>query len=265
MTEEELKQKLQGEHAIDDSLIQSMINHIGSVDSELRDKLIYGTFSTWIMEDRLTGDQLAELLDISLELLFKGIGENGTDTVFTRSFASLWIAAILYSDNKHDFLPEAAIEKTHEALLAYMPAEQDVRGYVPVKGWAHSVAHAADAFDELVQNPKLDAVAYPELAKALWNKIFISESVYVHAEEERLLVPLLEMMERGMDLKLIEDLLMEIPEKVLLQKQQLPEENYWFLVANCKEFLKSFYVETGKKLNLSILQKNIGESLKAME
>lgn len=265
MTEEELKRKLQREHALDDSLIQSMTDHIGSVDSELRDGLIYGTFSTWIMEDRLKGDQLAELLDISLELLFKGIGESGTDTVFTRSFASLWIAAILYSDNKHDFLPEAAIEKTHEALLAYMPGEQDVRGYVPMKGWAHSVAHAADAFDELVKNPKLDAAAYPELAKALWNKIFISESVYVHAEEERLLVPLLEMMERGMDLKLIEELLTELPDKVLLQKLLLPEENYWFLVANCKGLLKSFYLETGKRPSLSGLLKNIGESLKAME
>lgn len=265
MTEEELKQELQGEHAIDDSLIQSMIDHIGSVDSELRDGLIYGTFSTWIMEDRLKGDQLAELLDISLELLFKGIGENGTDTVFTRSFASLWIAAILYSDNKHDFLPEAAIEKTHEALLAYMPAEQDVRGYVPVKGWAHSVAHVADAFDELVQNPKLDAAAYPELAKALWNKIFISESVYVHAEEERLLVPLLEMLERGMDLKLVEELLTELPEKVLLQKQQLPEENYWFLVANCKGFLKSFYLETNKKVDLMPLKKKIEECLEMIQ
>lgn len=261
MTEEELKRKLQREHALDDSLIQSMTDHIGSVDSELRDELIYGTFSTWIMEGWLKGDQLAELLDISLELLFKGIGENGTDTVFTRSFASLWIAAILYSDNKHDFLPEAAIEKTHESLLAYMPAEQDVRGYVPVKGWAHSVAHAADAFDELVKNPKLDAAAYPEFAKALWNKIFISESVYVHAEEERLLVPLLEMLERGMDLKVMEELVTEMPEKVLLQKQLLPEENYWFLVANCKGLLKSFYMKLAPYYSYHRLQEAIGKRL----
>lgn len=265
MTEEQLKRKLQGEHAIDDSLIQSMAGHIGSVDSELRDELIYRTFSTWIMEDRLKSDQLAELLEISLELLFKGIGESGTDTVFTRSFASLWIAAILYSDNKHDFLPEAAIDKTRSKLTLYLASEQDVRGYVPVKGWAHSIAHAADAFDEIAQNPKLNPVAYPELTEALWNKIFISESVYVHAEEERLLLPLLEMLECGMDLKVIEKLLAEMPEKVLLQKQLLPEENYWFLVANCKGFLKSFYLETDKRPSLSGLQKNIGESLEAME
>jgi len=31
-------------------LIQSMIIHIGSLDSELRDELIYGTFYEWILE-----------------------------------------------------------------------------------------------------------------------------------------------------------------------------------------------------------------------
>ncbi|MCJ1909795.1 DUF2785 domain-containing protein [Planococcus ruber] len=261
MTEEELKQELQGEHAIEDALIQSMADHIGSVDSELRDGLIYGTFSTWIMEDRLKGDQLAELLDISLELLFKGIGENETDTVFTRSFASLLIALILYSDNKNDFLPEAAIHQVKHGLVTYLATERDIRGYVPVKGWAHSVAHAADAFDELVQNPKLDSAAYPELAETLWNKIFVSDSVYVHGEDERLLVPLMELLNRGMSDGVIVELLKEMPTQLELHKQQVAEENYWFLAANCKGFLKSFYMKLAPYPSYHRLQETIGKSL----
>lgn len=261
MTEEELKGKLQGEPDVDDALVQAMVEHIGSVDSELRDAFIYRTFADWVMEDRLKSDQLAELLETSLELLFKGIGENGTDTVFTRSFASLLIALVLFSDNKNDFLPEAAIHQVKHRLVTYLAAEHDVRGYVPVKGWAHSIAHAADAFDELVQNPKLDAVAYPELAETLWNKIFVSDSVYVHGEDERLLVPLMELLNRGMGEGVIGELLKKMPAQLELHKQQLPEENYWFLVANCKGFLKSFYLKLAPYPSYHRLQEAIEKSL----
>ena len=34
-------------------------------------------------------------------------------------------------------------------LIKYMQKEIDLRGYVEIKVWAHSTAHASDAFNEL--------------------------------------------------------------------------------------------------------------------
>jgi len=117
-------------------LVQSMMLHIGSLDSELRDNLIYGSFYELIREKNLLEHSLlTELLEECLNnLLCKGIEERESDLVFTRTFTSLLIALILYRDNEDDFLSEHKINECKDRLLAYLSAETDVRGYVPVKG-----------------------------------------------------------------------------------------------------------------------------------
>ena len=143
-------------------VIKSMIEHIGTTDSELRDELIYSTFC-WLMieKNELKHEVLIELLDTCLNnLLLHGIGETETDSVFTRAFTTLLIALILYRDNKDDFLTKGMVHEVKGKLIHYFNLEYDLRGYVPEKGWAHSVAHAADAFDELVKNPKIDQDSY---------------------------------------------------------------------------------------------------------
>ncbi|WP_070119552.1 DUF2785 domain-containing protein [Bacillus marinisedimentorum] len=249
-----------------DVLVQAMMKHIGSTDSELRDRLIYSSFYYFIIEDnQLEHELLDELLDHCLsDLLFKGIGENGTDTVFTRAFTTLLIALILGRDNEDDFLSEQTVHTVKEKLIRYMNAEKDLRGFVPEKGWAHSIAHAADAFDELAKNPKLGRKSYPDLLKPLWNKIFVSTSVYVHEEDERIITPIITMMENGLETKEVVTLLQQMPEELSIQKEQLEEENYWILVFNCKTFLKSFYIKAGSIPKLRPLQKSIEKCLAAI-
>ncbi|WP_186580291.1 DUF2785 domain-containing protein [Aquibacillus kalidii] len=244
-------------------ILKSMLEHIGSKDSELRDQLIYSTFYRLIIEsNEIEAEILTELLDACInELMFKGIGEKETDTVFTRAFSTLLIALILGRDSQENFLPKTTIDTTKEELIKYIELEKDIRGYVPGKGWAHSIAHVADTFDELVKNPKLDKENYPEILRVLWSKVLISSSVYVHDEDERLLVPILEMLERGLNVKEIEELLEQLPNELKVQKQQIDSEKYWFLVFNIKSFLKSFHFKINGNPKLSPLQKNMEQSL----
>jgi Protein of unknown function (DUF2785) len=240
-------------------LVKAMMHFIGSTDSELRDKLIYSTFCQLAIENHLEHDLLSDLLDYSLsdDMLFKGIGENGTDTVFTRAFSSLVIAVILYKDNEDDFLPRDAVYKTKDLLINYINSEKDLRGFVPAKGWAHSIAHVADAFDELILNIKMDQKDYLDMLPPLWKKVLVSDSVYVHAEDERMITPILAMLEKGLDLVEIEHLLKGLPSELKRRKEQVEEENYWFLEANCKTFLKSFYVKISSREELISLRRNI--------
>ncbi|WP_203333620.1 DUF2785 domain-containing protein [Planococcus beigongshangi] len=247
-------------------IIASMLEHIGSSDSLLRDTYIYGTFCNLVLEKRLDESLLGEMLGACLtdKLLFHGIGEVDTDSVFTRSFTTLLIALILYSDNESHFLSAKTVSEVKEKLIVYLDAENDLRGFVPGKGWAHSIAHAADAFDELAKNPFADMEMQAELLGALWNKAFVSDSVYLHDEEERILVPILDMLNRELDFEIIESLLQKLPADILQQKEFLQEENYWFLMANAKKFLKSFYMQIEGKDELGKVQQTIKECLTAL-
>ncbi|MGE7602443.1 DUF2785 domain-containing protein [Peribacillus sp. NPDC097675] len=247
-------------------IVKSMLIHIGSLDSDLRDHLIYSSFYQIIIEKNLLEPELlTEILDLCLrELLFKGIGENGTDTVFTRSFTTLLIALILYKDNEDNFLSPEMVYIVKDRLIDYLNSEMDLRGYVSAKGWAHSIAHVADAFNQLVESPKVNQELYADILNPIWNKVFVSNYVYAHDEDERLLTPILGMLKNGLDTKEIESYIQYVPEKLRLLKDNLDEENYWFLLANCKRFLKSFYIKVMQDPSLLSLQKSMENCLKEM-
>ena len=83
-----------------ETLLQQMLSQIGSTDAELRDHLIYRTFVTLLSDDMLNSQQLQFLFDTatSEEYVYSFIGEEHTDSVFTRSFSALLIAGILAKD-----------------------------------------------------------------------------------------------------------------------------------------------------------------------
>lgn len=245
------------------SIITSMLTYIGSTDSELRDELIYSSFCNLILDNHLEHELLAELLTYSLtdKLLFQGISEKETDSVFTRSFTTLLITVILYKDNQDDFLNQNLVVKVKDKLIDYIHLEKDLRGFVSGKGWAHSVAHAADAFNQLVKSKKIKPELSIEMIHALWKKVFVYDYVYIHDEDERLLIPIIDLLNDGMVLNEIERLLQNIPMDVRAYKQQIDEEAYWVLIANCKSFLKSFYIQVSEYPKLKTLQKKIYQSL----
>ncbi|MFL0377259.1 DUF2785 domain-containing protein [Paenibacillus amylolyticus] len=192
-----LKQKLQHiqsfNYSIDHEeqpfeLALHMIKHIGSTDPVLRDELIYVTFATWIGQGIFSEDQLRYVLQLVLDdqHLFYGIGEQGTDSVFTRTFSVLLLPLILNVDRQRPFLHKEDIAGIHHRLTTYLEREKDVRGYADNKGWAHAPAHAADAVEDLAQSPYLERTDLLELLHALAVKITESSVVYIHDEDQRI-------------------------------------------------------------------------------
>ncbi|WP_340388688.1 DUF2785 domain-containing protein [Paenibacillus sp. FSL E2-0151] len=192
-----LKQKLQhiqsSNHSIDHEeqpyeLALHMMKHIGSTDPVLRDELIYVTFATWIGQGVFSEDQLRHMLQLALDdqHLFYAIGEQGTDSVFTRTFSVLLLPPILNVDRQRPFLDKEDIAGIHQRLTTYLEREKDVRGYADNKGWAHAPAHAADAVEDLAQSPYLERTDLLELLHALAVKITESSVVYIHDEDQRI-------------------------------------------------------------------------------
>ncbi|WP_338651261.1 DUF2785 domain-containing protein [Lysinibacillus sp. Y5S-8] len=57
--------------------------------------------------------------------------------------------ALILARNLHRyFLSKDSIEACQTKLRTYISSEKDVRGYVPGKGWAYSVAHVSDAIEK---------------------------------------------------------------------------------------------------------------------
>jgi len=123
--------------------------------------------------------------------LFFGIGERDSDSVFTRSFSSLAIALAFCLHEKNPFLTVADVHGIKETMLRYINQERDCRGYAVGKGWAHAVAHAADALYNMVCCEVdgtfcFDRIELLEILKAVKTLILCRDCVYTAEEDERL-------------------------------------------------------------------------------
>ncbi|OKP82498.1 hypothetical protein A3844_18605 [Paenibacillus helianthi] len=169
--------------------ISLMLEYIGDPQPELRDELIYPAFYEWILEQRLfSSDELRGITAVLLDEqhLFHGIGGQGEDTVFTRTFTTLVIGLIIQRHRERPFLDAAGFLKVKTALLRYYIEEKDLRGYVEEGGWAHSAAHGADALDELVQCPECDEPLQLEVLEVVRRKLHNGVYIFRDEEDERM-------------------------------------------------------------------------------
>ncbi|MNO23529.1 hypothetical protein D3C76_133320 [compost metagenome] len=165
--------------------IRLMLENIGDPQPELRDELIYPAFNEWILEQRrFSSNELRAILTVLLDErhLFHGIGSQGDETVFTRTFTILVIGLIIQRHREQPFLDAGWFLQLKTALLRYYTEEKDLRGYVEKNGWAHSAAHGADAMDELVQCPESGEPVQLEVLEAV--RGMLQNGVYIFREEE---------------------------------------------------------------------------------
>ncbi|PEW81254.1 hypothetical protein CN424_05635 [Bacillus cereus] len=226
-----------------DSLSSNMLKHIGVTDSYLRDKLIYSTFYHLIKKDYISHTQLQKLLleGISENYLFYNIRSDDEDAVFTRAFTTLLIALLIDADTKYNFLSQNDILTVKDQLILYMNKEHDFRGYVQDHGWAHSIAHASDTFEALVNSPKLENLYYEEILQTLLNKVCVHSIYYKYEEDERLVYPIVSMLQNGLQEETLILALHDLAAQLPVQKQTLQIKSYEFLYGNIKSFLRSLF------------------------
>lgn len=167
---------------------KALLANLSSPDGELRDELSYMLLASGIIDKGLlTEEQMNELLTITLDSqhLFYMIGEVNTDSVFMRSFSNLIVAAILYTDARNPVITEQVVQHTKNALLTYAEQEKDWRGYVESKGWAHAMAHLADALDECAQNAFMTPEDRQDILQVIRRLAQLPEPLY-HEEDMRL-------------------------------------------------------------------------------
>ncbi|WP_231687674.1 DUF2785 domain-containing protein [Bacillus sp. CHD6a] len=225
-----------------DSLIDSMLKHIGSTDPILRDNLIYSNFAKFINSGFIPQSKVHNMLEICLDEkhLFYKIGEERTDSVFTRSFASLVVALILANDDGRN-IDAIRLLEIKTAIIEYLDKEKDTRGFVKDKGWAHSIAHGADMLTALVRHPHFHITLLSDVLKAI-NTCLLKEAVYQDEEEERLIFAVEALLEQNLDIKTlmswIKDLSFILKKEYIKHGQTMP---FYQSKMNVTNFFKSLY------------------------
>ncbi|WP_165442940.1 DUF2785 domain-containing protein [Senegalia massiliensis] len=258
---EYLKEKLQiiakNEYAIPDEinlekLIELMLENIGSLDSELRDNLIYSTLARWIGNQKIEKEMLKKIINVALDNkhLFYKIDSKDETAVFTRSFSILIVALIIYSHRKEKLFNKQESRYIYRKVTQYFKDENDLRGYVAGYGWAHSVAHTADALDELAMCEEIGIDELKNMLENIKYKVSIGTYVYVHEEDERLVTAIMSIISRKI---ILEDELTKWIESFLELEELDDSMKNYCKDLNIKNFMRSLYfrlLNTGENKEL---------------
>jgi hypothetical protein len=179
-------------------LTEELFTYIASTDPELRDTIGLEAFYRWLDQGLYRLDDIRGLIPRLVGNWQKGLGEAESDSVFQRSFTSLWLALIIENDIKQTALKGEDLAPILESFLIYFKAERDLRGFVPIKGWAHAIAHGADLLGALACSTHTDAGDHAKILNCIADKLRDSTHwVYIYGEDARLASPVLEILARG--------------------------------------------------------------------
>jgi uncharacterized protein DUF2785 len=180
--------------------LDALVAALSSADPGLRDDLAASTLVRWIAMDRLLTDDTLRGLHRRATAAggpLATLGDQGSDTVFGRSFTILLLALLHAADNAAPYLDDRHYRDSLAVLTRVGRDEQDLRAQVPGKGWAHMIAHAADLADELAQSGRCTPAAAHEALAALSGLVGRLDHVFLGEEEDRIAVAVTSLITRG--------------------------------------------------------------------
>lgn len=178
-----------------DELTAELTRMLGSPDPVERDRTAYPALGTWI--DRGVYDELLPGLGDGMAAgLEVGLGEQGTDTVFRRAFSVLVLATVIERDTKEFLLPAEQVLRWGDKIVGWYLRERDLRGYVEGKGWAHAIAHGADAIAALAGSRHFGVPELTVLLDVVADRLAISETPLLSGEPDRMAHAVMEVLRR---------------------------------------------------------------------
>jgi hypothetical protein len=228
-----------------DDLTAELTRMLGSTDPRLRDETAYPALATWT--DRGVYDRLlAGLGDGMAAGLTVGLGERGTDTVFRRSFSVLILGECIARDNAaRGLVPPAKVLEWGDHVATWYLRERDLRGYVPGKGWAHAVAHGADALGALAESRNLHTPELTVILDVLADRLTLPvDTLFSHGEHDRMAAATMSVLRRNLvPLRVLEPWVARIAGNSLRKGRHQDDQDPFLLTGNAQAYLRALYLQ----------------------
>jgi hypothetical protein len=167
-------------------MTEDLTRMLGDPDPEVRDGIAFPTMATWI-DEGVYDDLLVGLGDGMCHGLDIGLGDTESDTVFRRSFSALILTECIDRTTKAALGGPNVVLRWGDRIMSWYSRERDLRGFVPGKGWAHAIAHGADALGALARSPVLGRLELTVILDVIADRLLTpTEAFFVCGEGDRL-------------------------------------------------------------------------------
>jgi len=236
-----------------EELRKSLFSYLGDTDPELRDDIAYIVYANFLKREMFSKEEVRSHLNELLSNLEIGIDDTESDSVFLRTFSVLFLAEIVHNDNKKPLLDKEQIQAVLSKGLWYLDAEKDPRGFIPIKGWAHALAHTADLMLVLGRNRQTTKADLEKILQGISNKLVNTTNwVYIHGEDERLANAVMAILERALvSEEFLNDWLKSFTEPENSWKGAYTDEDQAKAFHNVRNFLRSLWISVHVSDNLS--------------
>jgi hypothetical protein len=178
-------------------MTEDLTRMLGDPDPDVRDGIAFPTMATWI-DEGVYDDLLVGLGDGMCHGLDIGLGEVDTDTVFRRSFSALILTECIDRTTIAGLGGPNVVLRWGDKIMSWYSREQDLRGFVPGKGWAHAVAHGADALGALARSTVLGRLELTVILDVIADRLLMpTEAFFVCGENDRLAFATMHLLRRN--------------------------------------------------------------------
>ncbi|MCL2839813.1 MAG: DUF2785 domain-containing protein [Defluviitaleaceae bacterium] len=225
----------------EDEFVKLLLDNTGSPNSLLRENIL------GLLElDYLSNESCVQILNsfLSDSHLFNGLGKQGDDSVFWRSFTSLGIGYLVEHGVDKGFLTEKLYMTALQKSIDYMKREVDRRGYVAGKGWAHAASHGADMLCGVVKCPLFPIAFAKEILECVKIHMLCGHS-FTDMDEKRLAAVVLALVEKGLDTTIITEWLNSLIPHITVPTYTDPHHSYVKTLFTIKTFVISLHFILG--------------------
>lgn len=223
-------------------LTAELTEMLGDPDPDVRDRIAYPTLARWIGQG-VYDDLLEGLGDGMAAGLAVGLGEDGTDTVFRRSFSVLVLAECIERDNAEHLVPAGTMVSWGDRIASWFVRERDLRGWVPGKGWAHATAHGADAIAALAVSDAIERLELTVLLDVVADRLLLpTEHFLTHGEPDRLARATMRVLRRNLvGLEVLEPWLARLGQAA--RAHGLGDTDPFLVAGNVQAFLRALHLQ----------------------
>ena len=233
--------KVPGDRPLTD-LTTELTAMLGDPDPAVRDGIAHPTLTAWITNG-VYDNLLDGLGDGMAAGLIVGLGQDDSDTVFRRSFSVLVLAECIERDNRAHLVSPGTMVRWGDRVASWFVRERDLRGFVPGKGWAHAVAHGADAIAALAASEAMGRLELTVLLDVLADRLLLpTEYHLVHGEPDRLARATMRVLRRDLvSLEVLEPWLARLANSA--RPNGLSEHDPYFVSGNVQSFLRALHLQ----------------------